>query len=132
MPWDTFWNAAYKGRTQTDHGCVNGLERQTAKFWETKTRIWRTDYLREKKKKNAKENSKNLHRYSWIFDCKAAHKLGVKYMSQSKEWLLREKKKSLRAYTRLKGIQILFSQREKPHWTPEACKRASRNTIPSE
>lgn len=94
MPWDTFWNAAYKGRTQTDHGCVNGLERQTAKFWETKTRIWSTDYLREKKKKkNAKENSKNLHRYSWIFDCKAAHKWGVKYMSQSKEWLLRKKKK---------------------------------------
>lgn len=62
-------------------------ERQRLEYGE------QTTWEKKKKKKNAKENSKNLHRYSWIFDCKAAHKWGVKYMSQSKEWLLRKKKK---------------------------------------
>ena len=59
-------------------------ERQRLEYGEQST--W-------EEKKNANENSKNLHRYSWIFDCKAAHKWGVKYMIQSKEWLLRKKKK---------------------------------------
>ena len=98
-------------------------ERQRLEYGEQST--WEEKKMQKKIPKICTDTLESLT------DCKAAHKLGVKYMRQSKEWQLRKKKKKhLRVYTRLKGIQILFSQREKPHWTPEACKRASRNTIP--
>ena len=66
-------------------------ERQRLEYGEQST--WEEKKMQKKIPKICTDTLESLT------DCKAAHKLGVKYMRQSKEWQLRKKKKNTLEFT---------------------------------